>query len=76
MEYGRRTWQTGDFGAVDPLGGTWPKRVYRICPVCGAGMAELDRLAKGDTLYVWFACVRHGCTGQSLGQKSLRMPRS
>jgi hypothetical protein len=38
----------------------------QLCPECGAIMTEADRLAEGQTLFVWYTCSRVGCDGQWL----------
>ena len=36
----------------------------RLCPECGARMAEMDRLNEGNTTYVWYKCAKDNCNGQ------------
>lgn len=45
----------------------------RICPECGAPMAEFDRLAEDSAVFIWYACTREDCTGQWLTKKAMRM---
>jgi hypothetical protein len=45
----------------------------RICPECGAPMAEFDRLTEDSAVFIWYACTRESCTGQWLTKKALRM---
>jgi hypothetical protein len=43
----------------------------KVCPECGAPMAEFDRLAEEGALFIWYACTRENCTGQWLAKKVL-----
>jgi hypothetical protein len=43
------------------------------CPECGATMVELDRLSEDGAVFIWYACAREECTGQSMSKKALRM---
>jgi len=45
----------------------------RLCPECGATMAEFDRLMEDGAVFIWYACTREDCTGQWLSKKALRM---
>jgi len=45
----------------------------RLCPECGAPMAEFDRLTEDGAVFIWYACTREDCTGQWLSKKVLRM---
>lgn len=45
----------------------------RLCPECGASMAEFDRLTEDGAVFIWYACTREDCTGQWLSKKVLRM---
>ncbi len=45
----------------------------RLCPECGATMAEFDRLTEDGAVFIWYACTREECTGQWLSKKVLRM---
>jgi len=45
----------------------------RLCPECGAPMAEFDRLTEDGAVFIWYACTREECTGQWLSKKVLRM---
>jgi len=45
----------------------------RLCPECGAAMAEFDRLAEDGAVFIWYSCTRDGCTGQWLTKRVLRM---
>jgi len=47
--------------------------VERLCPECGAPMAEFDRLTEDGAVFIWYACTRDECTGQWLSKKVLRM---
>jgi hypothetical protein len=47
--------------------------VERMCPECGASMAEFDRLTEDGAMFIWYACTREDCTGQWLSKKVLRM---
>jgi hypothetical protein len=54
-------------------GGNLDVEVERLCPECGAAMAEFDRLAEDGAVFIWYACTREDCTGQWLSKKSMRM---
>jgi ribosomal protein S27AE len=45
----------------------------RLCPKCGAAMAELDRQSQDGAVLIWYSCTREGCTGQWLAKRALRM---
>lgn len=45
----------------------------RVCPECGAAMAEFDRLVEDGAVFIWYACTRDACMGQWLTKKALRM---
>ncbi len=45
----------------------------RVCPECGAAMAEFDRLVEDGAMFIWYACTREACMGQWLTKKALRM---
>jgi hypothetical protein len=45
----------------------------RLCPECGASMAEFDRLTEDGAVFIWYACTREDCSGQWLSKKVLRM---
>lgn len=47
--------------------------VERLCPECGAMMAEFDKLTEDGAVFIWYACTREECTGQWLSKKALRM---
>jgi hypothetical protein len=49
------------------------EEMERICPECGAPMAEFDRLTEDSAVFIWYACTREDCTGQWLTKKALRM---
>lgn len=76
MQHGSRLWQTEWFRGTGRTIAGRRGGAHRTCPVCGAGMAELDRLMEDEVLHVWCACTQPGCAGQAVGKKSLRMPRA
>ena len=47
--------------------------VERLCPECGATMAEFDRLAEDGAVFIWYACTREDCSGQWLSKRVMRM---
>ena len=55
------------------MGETLEVEEERLCPECGAPMAEFDRLTEEGAVFIWYACTRGDCTGQWLSKKVLRM---
>ena len=37
-----------------------------ICPECGAGMVEENRLSEGEVVFIWYRCGVESCSGQWL----------
>lgn len=55
------------------MGESLATEAERLCPECGAGMVEFDRLTEDGAVFIWYACTRDDCTGQWLSKKALRM---
>ena len=42
----------------------------KICPECGAQMAEVDRVDENSSVFVWYKCSRGNCNRQWLQKTS------